>query len=157
MRSLVLDAGVISVAVVLLVSPGCDSKKPRMMQRQRLLPMPQPYVADIPVPVSFAFVEDVSEDRATGTQRLYLRHVYRGDARKYDVRRFYNEEMPRHRWVKTSDGHVKGRYTLRFEKGDETCTVLIHDAPGRRYATEIQVLVSQEQRGTRPPGRRRRR
>jgi hypothetical protein len=64
------------------------------------------------------------------------------------VRSFYREQMPLARWVKVSDGNIAGRITLRFEKGNESCTIDIREVPGRmRSTTEIQVLVSQEQRG----------
>jgi hypothetical protein len=103
------------------------------------------------VPQGFELVEPASEDRATGTARLYLRHTYEGKARKYDVRAFYREQMPLARWAKVSDGNVKGEYTMRFEKGNEGCNILIRDREGYKAGTQVQVIVCQEQRGKAPP------
>jgi hypothetical protein len=130
--------------------PGCESGG-RAYRPLRIAPMIAPFESDIPVPMGFRFVEHASEDRATGTMRLYLRHSYQGDAHKLNVRNFYRDEMPLAQWVKVSDGNVKGEYTLRFEKGNESCTVLIRDAQGRGGGTLVQVIISQEQRGATPP------
>lgn len=134
--------GVVLVAVC--VAPaGCTGSG---NQEVRLLASSKPYEADIPVPNGFKLVDEASEDRATGVSRLYLRHVYRGQADIHAVRNFYREQMPLARWIKVSDGNVAGRMTLRFEKGNESCTIDIHEVPGRvRKCTEIQVIVSQEQ------------
>ena len=99
-------------------------------QEVRLVAASTPYETDIPRPSGFALVEDVSEDRSTGTSRLYLRHVYVGKADKYAVRNFYREQMPLCRWVKVSEGTVRGVCSLRFEKGSESCTLEISDTGG---------------------------
>ena len=132
---------------------GCNPSQ-SVYRSVRLVPMARPFESDIPVPVSFCFVESASEDRSTGTSRLYLRHLYAGDADKLNVRNFYREQMPLARWVKVSDGSVKGEYTLRFEKGNESCTVLIRDYKGVGKTTAVQVIISQEQRGAIPPNTR---
>ena len=133
---------------------GCQMSSPK--QSMRLVPSPRPFEADIPVPAGFRFVEQASEDRSTGTTRLYLRHVYRGEGNKYEVRNFYREQMPLARWVKVSDGNVKGEYNMRFEKGLEACNIRIQSAPSNRDLTEIQVIISQEERGASPPAARNR-
>lgn len=111
------------------------------------------YERDIPIPSGFRMVESACEDQSTGTRRLYLRHIYEGKApSKYSVRKFYREEMPRARWALVSDGNVKGVYTLRFEKGTESCRVQITGGEGRLGAkTRIQVIIAQEERGKSPP------
>ena len=133
-----------------LLTSGCKGEG-ASYQPVRLAPMANPYESDIPVPTGFRLVENTSEDRSTGTARLYLRHSYEGRAVKYDVRGFYREQMPLARWVKVSDGNVKGEYTMRFEKGKEVCTVVIRDRKRMAGGTEIQVIVLQEQRGAAPP------
>lgn len=138
------------IAVTGCASPG----KPH--QPVRLAAMSRNFAPDIPVPVGFRFVEPQSEDVSTGTKRLYLRHVYVGSPMKYDVRSFYDEEMPQYGWVKVHDGNVKGEYTMRFEKGNESCNILLRDRGGWQGGTEVQVIVTQEQRGVRPPGPRNR-
>ncbi len=129
---------------------GCKSSQ-SVYESVRLAPMHQPFESDIPVPRGFCFVESASEDRSTGTSRLYLRHLYAGNAHKLNVRNFYREQMPLARWVEVSAGSVKGEYMLRFEKGNESCTVLIRDRSGVSSGTEVQVIISQEQRGAAPP------
>ena len=40
------------------------------------------------------------------------------------------------------------KITMRFEKGNESCTISIKEVDGRVGSwTQVQVLVSQEQRG----------
>ncbi len=112
----------------------------------------RPFERDIPVPAGFSLVEQASEDRSTGTSRLYLRHVYTGDADKYAVRNFYREQMPLARWTKVSDGSVKGDFSMRFEKGNESCTVAITDEKKAiRTKTRVQVVIAREERGQTPP------
>jgi hypothetical protein len=137
----------VSVAVC-CVALGCTQSR-SSRQEVRLLASAKPYEADIPIPTGFKLVDEASEDRSTGMSRLYLRHLYRGQADKYAVRGFYREQMPLARWVKVSDGNVAGRISLRFEKGNESCTIDIREVPGHmRSTTEIQVLVTQEQGGS---------
>ena len=96
----------------------------------------------------FKLVENACEDQSTGTRRLYLRHLYQGKADKYAARKFYREQMPRARWALVSDRNVKGEYTLRFEKGTESCTLHITDGEGRMSRNiRIQVIIVQEERG----------
>ena len=139
-----------TIFVLAVCWAGCQGNE-SSYQSIRLAPMARPPETDIPVPAGFAFVESASEDRSTGTSRLYLRHLYAGAAHKLNVRNFYREQMPRTRWVKVSDGSVKGEYTMRFEKGNEACTVLIRDRKGMSGGAEVQVIISQEQRGAIPP------
>ncbi len=118
-------------------------------QEVRLIASSRPYEADVPIPAGFKLVDEASEDRSTGVKRLYVRHLYRGQANKHAVRNFYREQMPLTRWVKVSDGNVGGHMTLRFEKGEESCTIEIRPVPGRwKPSVEVQVLISQEQRGS---------
>ena len=130
------------------VAAGCSGTASRG-QEVRLVCSARPYEPDIPLPIGFKLVDPASEDRSPGVARLYLRHLYTGKADKYAVRNFYREQMPLARWSKVSEGNVRGVCTLRFEKGSESCTVDIRDAgSGMGRHTEIQVLVSQEQRGS---------
>lgn len=115
----------------------------------------RPFEPDIPVPARFVLVEQASEDRSSGSSRLYLRHVYEGTGDKYAVRAFYREQMPLARWSKASDGNVKGELTMRFEKDDESCVVRITD-PARFWTrrTRVEITVAREERGAVPPSTR---
>ncbi len=125
------------------------------MRLERLVPAARTFERDIPVPVGFRFVESASEDFSAGGSRLYLRHLYQGKANKYNVRNFYREQMPLAQWTLVSDGNVKGEYQMRWEKGHEVCRLVIRDGKGvAGDVAEVQVIISQEARTTRPPARR---
>lgn len=127
-----------------LASAGCTHQAE---QEIRLIASSRTYEPDIPIPAGFKLIDEASEDRSTGVARLYLRHLYRGNADRHAVRSFYREQMPLARWSKVSDGNIRGRVTMRFEKAAESCTVEISKAAkGMGGQVEIQVLVSQEQR-----------
>ena len=101
-----------------------------------------PYERDLPVPVGFELRAQSSEDFLTGPLR-YLRHEYTGRADKRAVRDFYRRQMPLVRWTPISDSLVAGRYTMRFERGTETCLVTIEDEPGRAAGgVRAQVIIA---------------
>lgn len=138
----------VALFLVCAAAAGCHGTASKGHE-VRLVCSARPYEPDIPIPVGFKLVDSASEDRSTGVARLYLRHLYTGQADKYAVRNFYREQMPLARWSKVSEGNVRGVCTLRFEKSNESCTVEIRDAGrGMGRHTEIQILVSQEQRGS---------
>jgi hypothetical protein len=136
----------------LVAAGGC--KGTNEQEPVRLVASQQVYESDVPLPVGFSLLEKVSEYRSTGSARLYLRHTYVGGANKHGVRTFYREQMPSVGWGMVSEGNVKGEYTLRFEKGTESCSVLIRDRRRLTGGTEVQVVISQEQRGEKPPAAR---
>jgi hypothetical protein len=149
-RGFGLDPRILGLAVLTLYcGMGC-AQSPKVNPHARLI-AGRPFEPDVPVPARFNMVEQASEDRSTGTNRLYLRHVYHGQADKFAIRNFYRQEMPLARWTKVSDGNIKGVITMRFEKGDESCTVNITDAGTRGSGAEIQVVIAREQRGNAPP------
>ncbi|NOT02827.1 MAG: hypothetical protein HOP29_19685 [Phycisphaerales bacterium] len=132
-----------------IVVAGCSSGDPA---REARLIAARPFEPDIPIPGGFVLVDSASEDRSTGVSRLYVRHLYSGSADKHAVRGFYREQMPLARWSRVSDGNVKGEITMRFEKGAESCTLVITDSDDRfRRKTHVQVIVAREERGQAPP------
>ncbi|UCG15781.1 MAG: hypothetical protein JSV19_10845 [Phycisphaerales bacterium] len=145
--------GRVAILAGLLLFGGACTAGPKTGEGVRLTPAAMLYERDIPIPSGFRMVESACEDQSTGTRRLYLRHLYEGRApSKYSVRKFYREQMPRARWALVSDGNVKGVYTLRFEKGTESCSVQITGGEGRFGAkTRIQAIIAQEERGKSPP------
>lgn len=139
--------------VLAAILSGCATTGPETRQL-RLIPG-RPFEADLPVPAGFSMVESASEDRSTGISRLYLRHLYEGKADKHSVRNFYREQMPLARWIKVSDGNVKGNFSLRFEKGSESCTIEITDNNSAfKKLAQIQIIIAREERGDPPPTRR---
>lgn len=124
-----------------LLGAGCVSSRAED-RGARLEASPHPYESDVPLPVGFRLVESASEDWSSGEIR-YLRHRYCGRADKIAVRRFYREQMAVARWTAISDGQVHGRYTLRFERKRESCTLILDDSgqllPG---GVTIDVLIT---------------
>ena len=108
---------------------------------------------DIPLPIGFRLVDRASEDhRSAGFRRLYLRHEYAGKADKHAIRSFYREQMPLARWRLLSDANVKGDFSMRFEKGTESCTIQITDRNTVfSKAASIRVLVVHEEPAIDPP------
>ena len=119
----------------------------------RLVPDPRPVEPDIPLPLGFRLVDQASEDhRSAGSQRLYLRHEYAGKADKHAIRTFYREQMPLARWRLLSDANVKGDFSMRFEKGSESCTIQITDRDKVfSKAATVRVVVAHEEPASDPP------
>lgn len=128
-------------AAVVLLAVGCAG--PRAIDRNGALsPSARPFEPDIPVPAGFRLADRSSEDWSSGVTR-YLRHLYRGRADKYVVRRFFREQMPLVRWTAISDSNVHGRVTMRFERGNEVCTVTIEsDRVGLSRGVAVEVVIA---------------
>jgi hypothetical protein len=124
------------LAAAALAVGGCDrqsnvvdasSGAPRMVESQTdLVAQGRPPVPDFPVPTGFELKEKESRSFAVAGMRN-VEHVYTGWSDKYAVKRFYQRQMPTHRWVIMSDLVADGIVTLEFEKEGrgERCLVLI--------------------------------
>ena len=91
-----------------------------------LVAMSSPYVPDIPVPLDFKQIEKKSINFGTGTAR-YVHHVYKGKANKWEVRRFYEKQMPINRWSLVTYMSAEGEIRLDYEKQNERCRITIGD------------------------------
>lgn len=131
-----------TVLVVLLpVAAGCAAPVDAD-HAVKLVPVASPYDPGIPVPVGFRLIDESSEDWSSGPTR-YLRHRYRGRADKRAVRAFYREQMPLVRWTPISDGNVQGRITMRFQRGQESCTIIVEAGRwGLFRDAVVEVLIS---------------
>jgi hypothetical protein len=101
------------------------------------------YEPDIPLPTGFGKVEQESEERSSGQQRMYLVHTYEGRAEPYSVSNFYAEQMPQYQWAKLSSGSQNGVYSLKFSKAHEACAIEIKDIGFGR--SRVRVVINQEQ------------
>jgi hypothetical protein len=129
---------------------GCTDKDSGL---ERLSPRTTPYLTGVPVPARFSLVDKNSEDIESGSPR-FARHNYRGSAPLMAIRNFYREQMPLNGWNRVSDQNVKGIVHLRFEKGNEACTVQINPSGFFNWCT-IQVVVMPFSRTSmEPPSRR---
>jgi hypothetical protein len=107
---------------------------------------------DVPVPTGFKPVEDRSSDQSSGSIRNVW-HEYRGRSDRAALRNFYREQMASYRWVLVSDQNIKGEVTLRYEKGDEECVVMIRPVWNILDQTLIRVTITRLERGGTPTGR----
>jgi len=113
----------VCVALVVAVVTGC-SNGGLSGGPERITAKPVPYIPDVPVPSDFKLVEKSTDDYSSGGVRV-VRHDYEGRADRTALRNFYQEQMPTFRWVRISDQNVRGEQTMRFEKGNEACTITI--------------------------------
>ena len=141
------NAGLLALLAALV--GGCNTGGGTTQRMARLLPSPRSYERDVPIPTGFAIVDQLGESRSTGVRRLYLRHVYEGQANKYAVRNFYLEQMPLAGWIKVSEGNVGGLITMRYEKASESCAMQV--TASSMGKTRVQVIIAQEERATSPP------
>ncbi len=138
---------------ILAVATGCQTTGAG--SRDGSLTRGTPFESDIPVPAGFKIIDRASEDRSTGMSRLYLRHLYRGKSDAHSLRRFYRAQMPMAQWTLVSDGNVMGNIVMRYEKGDESCTIHVSGKEGMMTpVSEVQVVVAREER-RQPPATRR--
>lgn len=120
---------------------------------KRLVSGPTLDPPDVPIPTGFRPVETKSSDQASGSLRNVW-HEYKGRADRAALRNFYRDQMPSYRWSLISDQNIKGEITLRYEKGDEECVVMIRPRSSLWNDTLIRVTVTRIERGGRvSPGR----
>lgn len=134
------------LAVLCLAVLGCG---PSTGDAMRIMAKQRPYFLDVPVPMGFELVVDASEDSMTGRRRLYARHVYEGRAEIYAVKHFYQDRMPQYKWQMVNAIHVQGVHEMRFEKGQEACSIRISPPKsGWGGKVRVQIIIMQEERGT---------
>ena len=102
-----------------------------------LIAISKPYVPDVPVPLNFKIVENRSIDFGSGSAR-YVRHVYKGKADKWDVKGFYEKQMPINRWSLVTYINEDGEISLDYEKGNERCRVMV---TGGDWLYPVRVTV----------------
>jgi hypothetical protein len=109
-----------------------------------LTPKYKPNIPDVPVPAGFSLCESRSRNYDTGVAR-FVDHLYKGSDDKWDVARFYREQMPVSRWTYVTDVFAQGTYTLEFEKGSERCVVNVRKGswfwPWHRTYIEVRVTT----------------
>ena len=103
-------------------SGGYNSPAP--VQPTGLLAKARPPVPDLPVPIGFDMVEDISRSYESAGAR-FIDHSFRGKARKFDVERFCRIQLPLKGWTFRGSQMVRGAFTMRYEKGNEFLEVHI--------------------------------
>ena len=99
-------------------SQGSVAAVPDLVARGR------PPIPDLPVPIGFKLDENKSVDYAVAGAR-FVNHKYKGNADKFEVKRFYERQMPISRWTLTTAMFASGDVVLDFEKDVERCRVTI--------------------------------
>ena len=97
-------------------------------------------ITDVPTPEGFMIEDELSEDYATPGWR-FVRYVYTGQSPRRSVLNFYREQMPMNSWTYISRQSKNGHYTLRFEKPNETCEVVIEPASGQSGGSGTRVRI----------------
>jgi hypothetical protein len=137
-----------------LALAGCQSGTLGGSNAGRITARPIPYISDVPVPTGFKLVDKMTDDYVSGGVRV-VRHEYEGRADRAALRNFYQEQMPTYRWARISDQNIKGEITLRFEKANESCTVVIRPTNSDWFdQSSIRVtIVPFDRSGREPPAR----
>ncbi len=124
---------------------GCSSGS----SMSKLIPSPNPPVADVPIPIGFHI--DLSHSQSTYVPKTNLRMVnqeYKGSDPRLSVARFYEDNMPGSGW-KTISLQGSQRLVLNFSKAGEICTVTITHG---WFHTHIYVVIAPMGSATTQPG-----
>ena len=114
---------------LLVMSQGCDGDK----RGGETIP---PKFTDIPIPAGFEIVPGKSNDTVMGGNRR-ISHMYKGDAEAPLVAEYYRRHMPELGWTLVRENLVSGRQRFMFNKGNESCHVMVYDD----WGTKIQIEV----------------
>ncbi len=120
-----------------------------------LIPRSRPPIPDVPVPLGFELAEKISRNYESAGAR-FVDHTYEGRADKYEVERFYANQMPLKGWMMRGRQMVRGTFLMRFEKGSEFCEVRItSDSSFTGERTSINASIQTLGRGDNPAYRNR--
>jgi len=129
--------GVLSVLLIPLL-PGCASpyKKSQRLKTMQITPALLQKFPDIPIPSNFHLQSDKSYAFMNADIRVGLLR-YSGKAYGDDIVNFYKEQMPLYNWSLLNVVEY-GPKVLNFEKGAETCSILV-ESKGKRSFIIISV------------------
>lgn|GEM_PF-5145712 len=88
---------------------------------------PTPFLIDLPVPTGFELLSCLEGDAASHAGRI-VEQQYIGWAARDDLVGFYRSQMPLVRWRERKGDVAGDRYRLRFDRGDEMCTITVRRA-----------------------------
>lgn len=128
---------VVLAGLLLGWAAGCGGGQKEGVARMDARPVP--YLEGVAVPSGFSMVDRNTEDYSSGAGR-WARHEYVGWADPEAVRQFYREQMPLQGWNRVTDHNIKGTITLRFERRNEACDIVISPT-GFLNRTKIQAVI----------------
>jgi hypothetical protein len=140
-------AAMLTVAAAGLVLAGCNGRSTidtgqgdnrEVAAPSALMARANPPIPDLPVPIGFDLDAKKSRSVAAGGLRM-VDHRYTGRVNKWVVGRFYKRQMPLAQWALHSDRMIQGTIFLDFSKGNESCFVVIGDAP--LWSTSVMVQI----------------
>ncbi len=106
-----------------------------------LIPQTHPPIRDLPVPIGFKLIDEISRHDQSPERRV-IDHIYQGRDEPVDVKRFYTMQMPLKDWEQTHARYAAGQHMLRFIKQGHAATINISDKltfAGRRTTIHIEV------------------
>jgi hypothetical protein len=131
------------LTVAVLVTPGCQDENAALVARARS------DIEDVPVPEGFELVDMRSRSWSNGSLR-FVDYLFRGDAHKLAVIRFYEKQMPVGRWSPVTNQTLQGETEMDYQKDRENCRVTI-STEGWYKPTFIHVSIWPEADGGAPP------
>ncbi len=105
-------------------APNDGTNPPKYVQPTNLLAKSRTPVPDLPVPMGFDMVEDISRSYESAGAR-FIDHSYRGKDDKMEVERFCRIHLPLKSWTMRGSQMVRGTFTMRYEKASEYLEVRI--------------------------------
>jgi len=115
-----------------------------------LIPQSRPPIPDVPVPIGFKLAEQISRNYESAGAR-FVDHTYEGHADKFQIERFYANQMPLKGWTLLGRQMVRGTFLMRFEKKDEYCEIRITtESTFTGERTQITVNIQTLGRGDNP-------
>ena len=133
------------LCMLAMLVAGCSGNS----SMSKLIPAPNPPVADVPIPIGFHI--DLAHSQSTYVPKTNLRMVnqeYKGSDPRLSVARFYEDNMPGSGW-KTISLQGSQRLVLNFSKAGEICTVTITHG---WFHTHIYVVTAPTGNATTQPG-----
>ncbi|MCE5276983.1 MAG: hypothetical protein ABFD92_19885 [Planctomycetaceae bacterium] len=105
-----------------------------------LIPLATSPIADVPVPMGFKIKEKQTLEFGAGSAR-YLEHTYKGRADKWELNRFFRQQMQANRWQFINYLVTDGEFTLEFEKDNERCRIIIAGAAWYNFIHPTLITV----------------
>lgn len=132
----ILACTALAVAASVLTG-GCGEKSAGPTQ---LLPKPQFYVVDLPVPDKF----ELDGRKSTHTfvpGRRSIQHYYVGEPKPQAVYNFYLQRMPESQWTLKDQQLKNGVYQINYKKDEEDCEVRIESIPSG-WGSKTQICAT---------------
>ena len=105
-----------------------------------LVPMSNSPIPDVPIPLGFEIGEKQTLEFGAGAAR-YLQHIYKGKADKWELKRFFRQQMQANRWQFVTYMLAAGEFSLEYEKDNERCRIMIADSGGLHLLHPTQIRI----------------